>query len=77
MPSSDWALQAHNQQYFNPSEVNKFSEQLAEALQTGGKKVTKDHVLVGGKSKRVYLGPRGGKYVKQNGKFVSIAKLGQ
>jgi hypothetical protein len=43
--------------------------------QTGGsrKRLTKEKVIVGKKSKCVYVGPKGGRYVKSaNGKFVSV-----
>jgi hypothetical protein len=42
---------------------------------TGGKKQTKERIMLGGKSRVIYIGKRGGKYVKQNGKFVSIKKI--
>jgi len=41
----------------------------------GSKKQTKERIMLGGKSRVIYVGKRGGKYVKQNGKFVSIKKL--
>ena len=41
----------------------------------GGKKPTKKRVVVKGKPKVVYKGPRGGEYIKQNGGFVSLKTL--
>lgn len=38
----------------------------------GRKKLTKDKVVVGKKEKAVYVGPRGGRYVRANGKFVRV-----
>lgn len=38
----------------------------------GGKKITKEKVRVGKKEKTVYVGPRGGRYVKTNGSFIRI-----
>jgi hypothetical protein len=44
--------------------------------QSGGgshKRLTKEKVVIGKKTKCVYVGPKGGRYVKgSNGKFVSI-----
>lgn len=40
--------------------------------QSGGRKITKEKVLVGKKEKTVYVGPRGGRYVRANGKFVRV-----
>lgn len=50
---------------------------LQENVQKSGgcKKQTKERIMLGGKSKVIYVGKRGGKYVRQNGKFVSIKKL--
>jgi hypothetical protein len=41
--------------------------------QTGGRKrLTKEKVVVNKKEKTVYVGPRGGRYVRANGKFVRV-----
>jgi hypothetical protein len=38
-------------------------------------KKTSEYVIVAGKKRVVYQGPRGGKYIKKAGSFVSIKKL--
>lgn len=41
--------------------------------QSGGhKRLTKEKVVVNKKEKTVYVGPRGGRYVRANGKFVRV-----
>jgi hypothetical protein len=41
--------------------------------QSGGRKrLTKEKVVVNKKEKTVYVGPRGGRYVRANGKFVHV-----
>jgi hypothetical protein len=61
------------------AELNKELRQTPSDNSAGGsiKKATKEKVLLPGKSKpnTVYLGARGGKYVKVNGKFVLLSKL--
>ena len=44
--------------------------------QLGGAKTKTDkHIMVGNVKRCVYEGPKGGKYVKQNGEFVSVTAL--
>ena len=35
---------------------------------------TNEYIQSGGKKHVIYKGPRGGKYIKKDGKFVSLAK---
>lgn len=77
MVSSDWASQAHNQKYYSASELTKVSQEISDSLQDGGKKkstkkATKKRVEVKGKKRVVYEGKRGGEYIKEGGKFVSL-----
>jgi len=44
-------------------------------VQAGGKKQTKERIVVNGKNRVIYIGKRGGKYIKQNGEFVSVKKI--
>ena len=39
------------------------------------KKASSERIMVGGKPKVVYVGSRGGKYIKKNGKYVSVKTL--
>ena len=60
------------------AEMYKELQQTVNAPAGGSlKKPTKEKVLLPGKSKpnTVYLGTRGGKYLKVNGKFVSLSKF--
>lgn len=79
MPGSDWASQFYgSRSQLSGEELNKFSAQLAEELQKGGKegkkKKTNEKVTYKGKERVVYVGPRGGKYVLMNKKYISINK---
>lgn len=56
---------------FHTSEAYKCTSQSG----SGSKKRTKEKINVNNKSKVVYIGPKGGKYVKINGKFRSIKSL--
>lgn len=49
---------------------NKSKKQLG-----GAKTKTDKHIMVGNVKRCVYEGPKGGKYVKQNGEFVSITAV--
>lgn len=48
---------------------------------SGGKKLktkkilTNDKILYKGKNRAVYLGPRGGQYIKMKGEFVNISTI--
>jgi hypothetical protein len=71
-----------------PPAEQKTSDRIAEG--GSAKYVLKEDEYIGGSSlqrtkekikcckkvHQVYVGPRGGKYIKMNGKFVSIKKLG-
>ena len=39
------------------------------------KKQTAERILINGKKRMIYIGTRGGKYIKQSGKFISVKKL--
>jgi hypothetical protein len=70
----------------NSGDLSKKLQQLQQQLQhlktelqqdkiSGGeksKKKTKERILVEGKNCIIYTGPRGGKYIKKNSKFVSV-----
>lgn len=47
-------------------------ENIWKSQSGGRKKLTKEKVVVGKKEKTVYLGPRGGRYVRANGKFIRV-----
>jgi len=53
------------------------SENPENSEQKGGRKCTKSNekVKVGNRTYVVYLGSRGGKYVRMGGKYVSLASM--
>lgn len=63
-----------------PEVMQTFVEQLKTSQKGGArrssdKKQTKKRVVVNGKSMVVYVGKRGGEYVKRGGKFVPVSKV--
>jgi len=61
--------------------INKFKERCPEQSKIsekalvkygGSKKPTKESVLYDGKKCVVYVGPKGGKYIRKNKKYISI-----
>ena len=55
---------------------SKNSQGKPTKKQSGGAKTKTDkHIMVGNAKRCVYEGPKGGKYVKQNGEFVSVTTL--
>ncbi len=84
MVASDWAGQANQVQY-SPCEIQALSQRLAQAIEQQGAGgcgcgkntqqqcvKTNERALVGGKSRVVYKGPRGGRYIKKGGEFVPL-----
>jgi hypothetical protein len=61
--------------------TDQIDEQLKEKIPQGGskktssKKLTKEKVKYNGRNHSVYVGPKGGKYIKTNGQFVSFSRL--
>ncbi len=83
MVASDWSGSANQVQYA-PCEIQQLSRNIATALeqQGAGKKKTKkepkktsERVKVGCQDKVVYVGPKGGKYIKQGGGYLSLKSL--
>lgn len=84
MGASDWSGSANQPQYA-ACDIQALSRDIAKALEQQGagkkkkegKKVKKtaERVKVGCQNKVVYEGPKGGKYIKQNGGFVSLKDL--
>lgn len=55
---------------------SKKTQSKTTKKQLGGAKTKTDkHIMVGNVKRCVYEGPKGGKYVKQNGEFVSVTAL--
>lgn len=54
--------------------LKEYAESTNNQTGAGGKKQTKERIVVNGKKRVVYVGKKGGKYIKQNGEFVSVAK---
>lgn len=83
MGASDWSGSANQPQYA-ACDIQQISRNIAQALEQqgagkkkkDGKKVkTEKRVKVGCQNKIVYEGPKGGKYIKQNGGFISLKDL--
>ncbi len=85
MVASDWSGSA-NQANYAPCDIQQLSRNIAQALeqQGAGKKKSKstkepkptsERVTVGCQKKIVYEGPKGGKYIKQNGGYQSLSDL--
>lgn len=53
------------------TDENIWKEPMSQSA-GGRKKLTKEKVVIGKKEKAVYVGPRGGRYVRANGKFVRV-----
>ena len=73
------SMNGSNKQITIPSEKYGWIYYIIDPITEGGAapKPCKEKVTLPGKSKPtiVYLGTRGGKYVKVNGKFVSLKKF--
>jgi hypothetical protein len=57
-----------------PKQAKKSENAILNKNNTSGgsKKQTKEYIIYQGKKKLVYNGPKGGKYIKKNNKFISI-----
>ena len=76
-PGTPTNQEARVNQYTNQeARVNQYTNQ---GSRVGGKmktmKATDERVLINNKNLVVYVGPRGGKYIRRNKKYVSLAKL--
>jgi hypothetical protein len=54
---------------------NEINSKPPQTAGSSNKKITKEKFTYKGKSKSIYIGPRGGKYIKSNNKFISCKKL--